>query len=96
MIAPHRVECSELPAASWPEESVAELARCSVKVRLAHRQQRTPALPEEAAIVVGALNRRVADLEIESGSRKGAACVFIKPHAVTEQVKGSCQQAFWC
>ena len=88
MIAPHPVERSELSAASWPEESVAELAGCSVKVSLAHRQQRTPALPEEAAIDVGALDRRVAGLEIESSSRKGGAFVFIKPHAVTEQTKG--------
>ena len=69
-------------AASWPEESVAELAGCSAKVRLTYLQQRTPAMQEEAAIDIGALNRRVADLEIESASRKRAAFVVIKLHAV--------------
>ena len=33
-------------------------------------------------------------LEIESASRKGAAFVFIKPHAVTEQVKGLVRKRF--
>ena len=51
-------------------------------------------LQEEAAIDIGALNRRVADLEIESASRKGAAFVFIKPHAVTEQAKDLVSKRF--
>ena len=41
-----------------------ELAGCSVKVRLAYHQQRTPTLQEGVAIDIGALNRRVADLKI--------------------------------
>ena len=65
-----------------------------MKVRLAYRQQRTPALQEEAAIDIGALNRRVANMEIESASRKGAAFVFIRPRAVTEQVKGLVNKRF--
>ena len=89
MIASLPVERSECT-----EESVAELAGCSAKVRLAYHQQRTPAMQEEAAIDIGALNRRVADLEIESASRKGAAFVFIKPHAVTEQVKDLVSKRF--
>ena len=40
MIASLPVECSEMSVASWSEESVAELAGCSAKVRLAYRQQR--------------------------------------------------------
>jgi nucleoside diphosphate kinase len=51
-------------------------------------------MQEEAAIDIAALNRRVADLEIESASRKGAAFVFIKPHAVTEQVKDLVSKRF--
>ena len=57
-------------------------------------QQRTPAMQEEAAIVIGAANRRVADLEIESASRKGAAFVFIKPYAATEQEKDLVRKRF--
>ena len=51
-------------------------------------------MQEEAAIVIGAPNRRVADLEIESASRKGAAFVFIKPYAATEQVKDLVSKRF--
>ena len=93
MIASLPEECSEMSAASWPEESVAELAGCSSKVRLAYHQ-RTPAMQVEAAIDIGALNRRVADLEIKSATRKGAAFVFVKPHAVTEQVKDPVSKGF--
>ena len=44
-------------------------------------------MQEVAAIVIEAPNRRVADLEIEGASRKGAAVVFIKPYAAAEWVK---------
>ena len=40
------------------------------------------------------LYRRVADLEIESASGKEAAFVFIKAHAVTEQVKDVVSKRF--
>ena len=61
---------------------------------VAYHEQRTPAMQEEAAILIGAPNRRVADLEIESASRKGAALVFIKPYAATEQVKDLVSKRF--
>ena len=69
MIASLPVQCSEMSAASWPEESVAELKGCSAKVRLAYHQQRTPAMQKEAAIDFGALNRRVADLDPKTAPR---------------------------
>ena len=87
MIASLPVERSECT-----EESVAELAGCSregsscVPPSSGHQRCR-----REAAIDIGALNRRVADLEIESASRKGAAFVFIKPQCRDRAGEGSCQ-----
>ena len=94
MVASLPVEFSEMSAASWPEESIAELTGYSAKVRIMYHLQRTSTMQEEAAIDIGALNRRVADLEFESASRKGATFVFIMPHAVTEQVKDLVSKRF--
>ena len=57
---------------------------------VAYHQQRTPTMQEEAAIVIGAPNRRVAVLEIESAIRKGAVFVFIKPLCCDQAGEGSC------
>ena len=62
---------------------------------VAYHQQQTPAMQEKAAIVIGAPNRRVADLEIESAIQKGAVFMFIEPFAATKQVK-DLVKAFWC
>ena len=57
-------------------------AMCS---ELLKTQQRTPAWQVEVTIVIGAPNRRVADLEIESAIHKGAVFMFNKTFAATEQ-----------
>ena len=61
----------------------------------AYHQQQTPAWQVEVSIVIGAPNRRVADLEIESAIHKGAVFMFIKPLAATKQVR-ILSKAFWC
>ena len=53
--------------------------------RAGENQQRTSAWQVEVTIVIGAPNRRVADLEIESAIRKGAVFMFNKPFATIKQ-----------
>ena len=53
--------------------------------RAGENQQRTPAWQVAIIIVIGAPNRRVADLEIESAIHKGAIFMFNKPFAATKQ-----------
>ena len=54
---------------------------------VAFHQQRTPAWQVEVSIVIGAPNRRVADLEFESAIHKGAVFGFIMLFAAIKQAK---------
>ena len=54
---------------------------------VAFHQQRTPAWQVEVSIVIGAPNRRVADLEFESAIYKGAVFGFIKLFAATKKAQ---------
>ena len=72
---PSQLRCPRHISATLGQDTGHAASRAWLITAVAYHQQRTPALQEEAAINIGALNRRVADLDIESAIRKGAVFV---------------------
>ena len=76
---PSQLRCPRYISATLGQDTGHAASRAWLITAVAYHQQQRPAMQEEAATVIGAPNRRVADLEVESAIRKGAVFLFIKP-----------------
>uniref|UniRef100_A0A7S0ZRE8 Nucleoside-diphosphate kinase n=1 Tax=Noctiluca scintillans TaxID=2966 RepID=A0A7S0ZRE8_NOCSC len=59
----------------------------AVAVSIGYSDRRGPLMQEEVPVDLANLDKRVGGLEISNACGRGAAFVFIKPHAVTGEVK---------